>query len=137
MENELRAYFLCLRGMSSIQQGIQAGHAVVEYGLKYHTDEMYQEWAINHKTFILLDGGTSVDMLNHHKFLTDIGKKHSVFYEPDLNMALTSICLILSKQEFEVLYDLTNGSTVHNVYRTRDPKYQVMYDFISNFRFAR
>ena len=55
---ELRMYGLVPYNISPIQQGIQFGHAVVEYGLDNNGEE-YQNWAKNWKTFIILNGGTT------------------------------------------------------------------------------
>ena len=56
---ELRMYGFTMYNLSEIQKGIQFGHTVVEYGLKHFKDKDYQDWANNHKTFIILNGGTS------------------------------------------------------------------------------
>ena len=48
-----RMYGLVPYNISPIQQGIQFGHAVVEYGLEYgqgHADDPYLQWARNDKT---------------------------------------------------------------------------------------
>jgi hypothetical protein len=58
-ELELRMYGLVNYQLSGIQQGIQFGHAVVEYGLNHFVEKNYQDWANNHKTFIILNGGTT------------------------------------------------------------------------------
>ena len=42
--------------ISPIQQGIQFGHAVVEYGLESGNTPEYQKWAKEDKTFIILNG---------------------------------------------------------------------------------
>ena len=65
---ELRMYGLVPYNISPIQQAIQFGHAVVEYGIPYLDDrhqlpapgrEDYLNWAKYWKTFIILNGGTS------------------------------------------------------------------------------
>ena len=65
-------YGLVPYNLSPIQQAIQFGHAVVEYGIPYLSDrhklphpgrENYINWAKYWKTFIILNGGTS----NHSK----------------------------------------------------------------------
>ena len=56
---ELRMYGLVPYNISPIQQAIQFGHAVVEYGqkVKGHNYEqasvIYNDWANNWKTFII------------------------------------------------------------------------------------
>jgi hypothetical protein len=71
---ELRMYGLVPYNISPIQQGIQFGHAVVEYSQKIQSfksgilsktetyrniSNQYDEWADNWKTFIILNGGTT------------------------------------------------------------------------------
>ena len=92
MENlELRMYGLVPYNISPIQQAIQFGHAVVEYGqaikspitippMRTNASEIYNEWANRWKTFIILNGGTTnlseerPGTLNQHlKTLTDVG----------------------------------------------------------------
>ena len=52
-ELELRMYGLVPYNISAIQQAIQFGHGVVEYGQRYRSEE-YDNWANNYKTFIIL-----------------------------------------------------------------------------------
>jgi len=59
----MRAYFFGNMYLSSIQQGIQAAHVVTEMFTKYPIDhecikfDDLNDWANNHKTMILLNGG--------------------------------------------------------------------------------
>ena len=58
MKNKLeyRMYGLVPYNISPIQQGIQFGHAVVEYSIgRYGSHDDYQQWAKEDKTFIILD----------------------------------------------------------------------------------
>ena len=68
---ELRMYGFVPYNISPIQQAIQFGHAVVEYGqmIKGKTKQeiIYDDWANNWKTFIILNGGTT----NHKTSLED------------------------------------------------------------------
>jgi len=110
MENlEKRMYFLTMYNISSIQKSIQAGHAQMEYALKYWEDEDFQDWAKNHKTWIILNGGTS----NHSPNYSDIGTmerysftlkqeeiKCAQFYEPDLNDSLSAIAFLVDERVF-------------------------------------
>jgi hypothetical protein len=92
--NGLRMYFFVMGNLSGRQQGIQAGHAAIEYGINRSNDE-YLDFAKNHKTFILLDGGGSLDMLARKQELIEFGIRHAVFYEPDLNNSLSAIAFIV------------------------------------------
>lgn len=107
---EYRMYGMVPYNLSPIQQGIQFGHAVVEYGLHNYTDDDYQEWANNHKTFIILNGGTTnlgyqhsgKGTLNQHydKLLIE-GIKVATFYEPDLGDQLTAICFLVDERVWD------------------------------------
>lgn len=108
---ELRMYGLVNYQLTGIQQGIQFGHSVVEYGQKFKNDEIYNEWANNHKTFIILNGGTTNDKLsmsglpfgtlnNHLITLLNIDINFSAFYEPDLGDQLTSFVFIVDERVF-------------------------------------
>jgi hypothetical protein len=109
---ELRMYGLVPYNISPIQQGIQFGHAVVEYELKLGATYDYQEWAHNWKTFIILNGGTtnthfSVDdglpfgsMNRHLLSLQEMGINFATFHEPDLGDQLTAIVFIVDERIF-------------------------------------
>lgn len=115
---ELRMYGLVPYNISPIQQAIQFGHAVVEYGLSNFTNEDYQEWAKDWKTFIILNGGTSNHTQNRYNHnnrmypeqkgtmeinlsqLHDNNIKVATFYEPDLNDMLSAIVFIVDERVF-------------------------------------
>jgi hypothetical protein len=104
---ELRMYGLVPYNISPIQQAIQFGHAVVEYGLENFNEEEYQNWAKNWKTFIILNGGTTNVSSNyngtlnlHLETLKQNGIKVATFYEPDLGNQLTAIVFIVDERVF-------------------------------------
>ena len=109
---ELRMYGLVNYQLTGIQQGIQFGHAVVEYGLKYFNTDLYKDWASNHKTFIVLNGGTTNTKLsisdglpfgtmNKHLLTLDQNNiELAPFYEPDLGDQLTAIVFIVDERVF-------------------------------------
>jgi len=104
---ELRMYGLVPYNISPIQQGIQHGHAVVEYANKHKDDPEYQDWAKNWKTFIILNGGTTntnkqrLGTMNRHlTTLKMMGVKVAPFFEPDLGDQLTGIAFILDERIF-------------------------------------
>jgi hypothetical protein len=114
MENklELRMYGLVPYNISPIQQAIQYGHAVVEYGQKFKNDTTYNDWADNYKTFIILNGGTTnhrtsledglpFGSLNQHLLtLHENGIDLATFQEPDLGDQLTAIVFIVDERVF-------------------------------------
>lgn len=104
---EYRMYGLVPYNISPIQQGIQYGHAVVEYGLKYFNDRNYKKWANRDKTFIILNGGTTnnnhpnIGTLNQHlETLINNKIKLTTFHEPDLGDQLTAIVFLVDERVF-------------------------------------
>lgn len=108
---ELRMYFLVPYNISPIQQAIQAGHAALEYAHKYHLAPQFINFVENYKTWIILNGGTTSDVIDvdgcYYGTLNRIESelqihniRHTSFREPDLNNALTAICFILDERVF-------------------------------------
>jgi hypothetical protein len=117
---ELRMYGLVPYNISPIQQAIQFGHAVVEYGQKMkklpfndiEVTKKYDDWADNWKTFIILNGGTTnhktsledglpFGSLNNHLLtLMDNGVELAHFNEPDLGDQLTAVVFIVDERVF-------------------------------------
>lgn len=119
---ELRMYGLVPYNISPIQQAIQFGHAVVEYGqmvklpqsmskMSINANCIYDDWADNWKTFIILNGGTTNDRntidgfpfgtLNNHVLLLDENKiDFATFNEPDLGDQLTAVVFIVDERVF-------------------------------------
>ena len=54
----------------------------------------------NHKTFIVLDGGSSKDMKNHLKNLKFWNLKYAEFREPDLNNSISAIAVVLDEDYY-------------------------------------
>lgn len=116
---ELRMYGLVPYNISPIQQAIQFGHAVVEYGqkMKYleeHNQSLntqYNDWADNWKTFIILNGGTTNNRtdevglpfgtLNNHVLSLMQNKiNFATFNEPDLGDQLSAIVFLVDERVF-------------------------------------
>jgi hypothetical protein len=108
---EYRMYGLVPYNISPIQQGIQFGHAVVEYGQTVkglsNLEKIYNKWAKEDKTFIILNGGTTnntpdkLGSLNQHlRTLTDNGVATAVFHEPDLGDQLTAVVFLVDERVF-------------------------------------
>jgi hypothetical protein len=108
---EYRMYGLVPYNLSPIQQGIQFGHAIVEYqqdikGLS-NLDKIYDKWAKQDKTFIILNGGTTnntpdkLGTLNQYlRTLIDNGVGTAVFHEPDLGDQLTAVVFLVDERVF-------------------------------------
>lgn len=113
MSLEYRMYGLVPYQLTGIQQGIQFGHAVIEYNLCYSNDDDYKTWATTNKTFIILNGGFSSNSINKYtgelyigtmennlQLLTNNKIKVSTFYEPDLNSMLSAIVFLVDERVF-------------------------------------
>lgn len=116
---EKRMYFLVLYSLSGIQKAIQAGHAALEYAYQYSDNPEYVDFIKNWKTWIILNGGTSNSKNNEEtglpygsldviynelcEYMVSNIENHinfSSFKEPDLNDALTAICLVVDERVF-------------------------------------
>ena len=101
-----RMYGLVPYNLSPIQQGIQFGHAVVEYSLEFGSTAAYQKWAREDKTFIILNGGTTnlntPGTLNSHEYQLEAnGIQHANFFEPDLGDQLTATVFLVDDRVFD------------------------------------
>jgi hypothetical protein len=123
----LRMYFFVMGNLSGRQQGIQAGHAALEYANGYGDTNEYKNFIKNHKTFILLDGGGSNDMADRNYELQCFGISTAIFNEPDLNNSLSAIAFIVP----ETVYGIDLDS--ENEYPARDLKLAM---YLKKFRLA-
>jgi hypothetical protein len=110
---EYRMYGIVPYNISGIQAGIQFGHAVVEYqqnsrGMA-NIENTYNKWAINDKTFIICNGGTTNEnpqdkwygsMQQRRDALTENEIFFAEFREPDLNNALSAVVFLVDERVF-------------------------------------
>jgi hypothetical protein len=125
----LRMYFFCLRQLSGLNKGIQAGHAALEYARAFKNDHMLVDFIENHKTFILLEGGTSIEMIDRLRELQTFDISYAGFEEPDLNNIVTAIAFIIPEHIYD--YGKGKGDIVDDGSR----EYKV-YSYLKNFRLA-
>lgn len=129
----LRMYFFVMYNLSGIQKGIQAGHAALEYANKYGDTEQYKEFIEHHKTFILLDGGGSNEMIKLLPKLWNFDVDFAVFYEPDLNNALSAIAFIVPENIYNFNFE---DYVVNNTYMGTGDKEFDYSSFLKRFRLA-
>jgi hypothetical protein len=139
-------YGLVPYNLSPIQQGIQFGHAVVEYGLEFGTTPAYQKWAKEDKTFIILNGGTTntrfnledglpLGSLNNHLLTLVLNNtRFATFFEPDLGDQLTAVVFLVDDRVFDKVTwpDFDGGDATEEKMggRTIDHQY---FDWLMNF----
>ena len=113
-KDRFRMYGLVPYNISPIQQGIQFGHALQEYnnilGETYggrpsaaydEIGEDFNTWRLEDKTFIILNGGTSMTMEQHIGTLKDAGIHVGVFKEPDLNDMVSGIVFLVPENVYK------------------------------------
>lgn len=157
---EYRMYGLVPYNLSPIQQGIQFGHAVVEYAQEYGFDESYKKWARIDKTFIILNGGTTnfhpdrLGTLNQHReTIAAMWGDYAVFFEPDLGDQLTAVVFLVdervwNKEKYPGLMDIPEWMTDEfeinwrneinkkNIEAMGGNHIWLFREFLSQFRFA-
>lgn len=116
----MRAYFFGNMYLSSIQQGIQALHATSEMFVKYYgragdTNGMLMEWAENHKTVCLMNGGFNSTIRGLMAFFNDNENAYpwAEFHEEEdsLDGALTCVGIILSEKIYDTAKIIRNGDS--------------------------
>jgi len=96
-----RAYFFNNMYLSSIQQGIQAGHVIAEMSIKYvkesPKDTIYEKWAKDDKVMIVLNGGYVSNLYYIQEAIANLDFPWAAFNESEEAMdgMLTSVGVIL------------------------------------------
>lgn len=154
-----RMYGLVPYNISPIQQGIQFGHAVVEYGLEFFETPEYQAWARKDKTFMIMNGGTTnvgwddngnhIGTLNNYRqLLSDYDIQFRSFFEPDLGDQLTAVVFLVDDRVWNKVTwpDFDDDKDIAETYYEWKMKFaetereadQIVFmrDFLKQFRFA-
>lgn len=108
----MRAYFFGNLYLSSIQQGIQAGHCIADMFVRYDDqitpgpqNNMLFEWAKNYKTMILLNGGYDSTIRDLTQFFEDLQNPYPWvdFFESDeaMNGMQTTVGIVLPERIYE------------------------------------
>lgn len=112
---ELRMYAFNNMYLSHIAAGIQTAHTIAEMcadylpslggGMRSGDAVMLHEWARNHKTIIVLNGGMQSDLEDMYEFLSSTENSYPFgkFHEEQaaLNGALTNVGVILPDYIFK------------------------------------
>jgi hypothetical protein len=105
----MRFYAFCNYYLSSLQQGLQAAHVLTEMSMKARLKggqywQQYDNWASDHKTIILLNGGNDKDL---RELLTFFNTPNPYLYasfcedQQSLNGAMTCVGIILPENIYE------------------------------------
>ena len=119
----MRLYSLTNMYLSPIQQGIQTAHALHELyenyaGFSNETSSKIHEWAKNHKTIIVLNGGYQSSIAESVELFADITNTlylpYAFFNEEKnaLNGALTAACIVVPEE----IYNMSETKTVTTIH---------------------
>lgn len=109
--------------LSPIQQGIQTAHVVHQTFVDTTNDlakEMLWDWAKDHKTIIVLNGGNTYDLsclrVRVAQLCSYMGLPHSAFYEDQqsLNGTITAVGCVVPESIYQLSATIgndENGST--------------------------
>lgn len=134
----MRAYFFVnANWLRPVQHGIQAKHCGDEIALKVlpgmlpgsadaEMFRMWHEWAQNHKTVIVLDGGAHGDLVEIAEFFRrkDNPYPSASFCEDEysLNGAMTSVGIVLPEELYERARMVREDDLSNDTEDLRDPK---------------
>lgn len=122
---EYRLYSFVNYYLSSIQQGIQTGHAAVDLVRKYtacdldnQDAQMVCEWADHNKTFVVLNGGNCENLLEVIRNVDDSDLPWTYFREDEVSLGGLITCVAVIVPEY--LYNVKAITTL-----TGEPAWQV------------
>jgi hypothetical protein len=132
----MRLYAFTNMYLSSLQIGLQTAHLVSELSQLNHP--LYQDWASNHKTIIILNGGNQQSLHEIHTFLSDYSEEYPVakFHEDEvsLNNALTCTGIIIP----EDIYNISTPNIFNELFAgTIDLKLLNLREKLSQYPLAR
>lgn len=118
----MRAYFWTNFYLSSMSHGIQAQHCTADLFVEYtnkkdNTTKVLYDWAKNHKTSIILNGGNHEGLMNVletvGRLATNLDLPYTSFYEDlqSLNGMLTCVGLIVPEPVYTLSAMMRSGAT--------------------------
>ncbi len=110
----MRLYTFVNYYLSPIQHGIQTAHVVSELSVKYYNPSshhyMLYDWAKNHKTIIVLNGGNQANLQEILLFLSDPDNQYPYTHfcedEQSLNNALTCVGIVIPEYVYEAASEI-------------------------------
>lgn len=107
--------------LSSLQKGLQAGHAAVELMISFEKNSeegmIAFDWAENHKTMMLMNGGNSQMLEETYEFFDSLKSEGMNlpfvrFYEDSesLNGSITSVGIVITEE----IYEFIEGTQYQN-----------------------
>ena len=119
--------------MNQLQLGLQTAHCVADMATKYlvHVDnEAYNDWAVNHKTIIILNGGNCAMLNELYNFMDDLRNPYpyTKFNEDEQSLAgaITCVGIVLPEEVYETARLLRNRTffkiegAFNHVFRSTD-----------------
>ena len=99
----MRLYTFVNYYLSSLQQGLQTAHVVSELFVHYPNDALLNDWAQNHKTIVILNGGNSQSIWEICMRLATHNLPRGIFEEDaqSLNCAVTACGVIVPAHIYE------------------------------------
>jgi hypothetical protein len=120
----MRLYSFANMYLSPLQMGLQTGHCISRMSVAYNYDTeeyaTYAEWANNHETIIICNGGNSASLAGLREQLAHYGtlyKLPTISFNEDeqsLNGALTATAIVVPEHFYDVEYravGLADGTT--------------------------
>ena len=133
--SDLRLHTFCSFYLSSIQQGIQSAHVTSELFVKYKynfdlSSRLY-DWAENHKTMIVLNGGINKSLHDLSNFLKEekdnlsFPAPFATFNEDEASLGgiLTTVGIVLPEE----IYDAVNYSKAQSLVESGSLDQRVSY----------
>lgn len=115
----MRAYYFTNMYLSPIQKGIQTAHCTAEFFINTNPNSpeysIICDWARNHKTMIVLDGGNHRQLADLYFGLKVIQQNYplpvAIFNEDEqaLNNATTCVGIILNEKVYEAASIVREG----------------------------
>lgn len=117
----MRGYFFSNCYLSSTQHGIQAAHCIADMFIKYATKsverDILYEWATNHKTMIVVNGGNHSNLnalyLHIRALASELKLPYEIFKESGdcLNYTTTCVGIIVPEKIYIVAKQICNNSS--------------------------